>query len=260
MEPEQKLMKHWGLCEMKPIIGVMPLWDDEKDSIWMLPGYMDGISEAGGIPIIFPFSADKQEIYQLLELCDGVLMTGGQDVSPKLYHEEPMEGLVECCGKRDEMEEIVLEKALEDDKPVLGICRGIQFINAALGGTLYQDIPLQHPSGTSHQQRAPYDMPAHEVTIVEGSPLHKCLSATQLSVNSLHHQAVREPAPGLEVMACSSDGLIEAVHMPGKRFLWAVQWHPEFSYKTDESSRKIFEAFVDATEEYHKGVSRGRIR
>lgn len=78
---------------MKPIIGVMPLWDDEKDSIWMLPGYMDGINEAGGLPIIFPFSADRQEIDQLLGLCDGILMTGGHDVSPELYHEEPMERL-----------------------------------------------------------------------------------------------------------------------------------------------------------------------
>lgn len=231
---------------MKPIIGVMPLWDDEKDSIWMLPGYMDGINEAGGLPIIFPFSADRQEIYQLLGLCDGILMTGGHDVSPKLYHEEPMETLVECCGKRDEMEKIVLEKALEEDVPVLGICRGIQFINAALGGTLYQDIPLQHPSGVDHHQKAPYDIPAHIVTIVKGSPLHKCLSITQLPVNSLHHQAVRELAPGLEAMACSPDGLVEAAFMPGKRFLWAVQWHPEFSYKSDVNSRKILRAFVDA--------------
>lgn len=235
---------------MKPVIGVMPLWDDEKDSIWMLPGYMDGINEAGGLPIIFPFSADRQEIYQLLGLCDGILMTGGHDVSPKLYHEEPMEKLVECCVKRDEMEKIVLEKALEDDVPVLGICRGIQFINAALGGTLYQDIPLQHPSGVDHHQKAPYDIPAHIVTIMKGSPLHKCLSITQLPVNSLHHQAVRELAPGLEAMACSPDGLVEAAFLPGKRFFWAVQWHPEFSYKSDDNSRKILKAFVDAAELY----------
>lgn len=235
---------------MKPIIGVMPLWDDEKDSIWMLPGYMDGINEAGGLPIIFPFSADRQEIDQLLGFCDGILMTGGHDVSPELYHEEPMENLVECCEKRDGLEKIVLEKALEDDVPVLGICRGIQFINAALGGTLFQDIPLQHPSETDHHQKAPYDIPAHEVTIAKGSPVHNCLSITQLPVNSLHHQAVRELAPKLEAMACSPDGLVEAVHMPGKRFLWAVQWHPEFSYKSDDNSRKIFKAFVDAAGQY----------
>ncbi len=233
---------------MKPVIGVIPLWDDEKDSIWMLPGYIDGISEAGGLPIIFPLTADSQNIDQLFGLCDGILLTGGQDVSAKLYDEEPLVGLVEYCGKRDAMEEIVLEKALKDDVPVLGICRGIQFINAALGGTLYQDIPLQHPSAVNHHQKAPYDIPAHEVAIVKDSPLYNCLSTTQLDVNSCHHQAIRKLAPGLEVMAISPDGLVEAVHLPGKRFLWAVQWHPEFSYKLDENSRKILRAFVEAAE------------
>ena len=231
---------------MRPVIGVIPLWDDEKDSIWMLPGYLDGISEAGGLPIIFPLTTDEQELRQLFELCDGVLLTGGHDVSPELYHEEPLEGLVECCRKRDEMEGIIFKMALEDDVPVLGICRGIQFINAALGGTLYQDLPLQHPSAVDHHQKAPYDVPAHEVQIVKDSPLYKCLSIAGLPVNSCHHQAIRELAPKLEVMACSPDGLVEAVHMPGRRFVWAVQWHPEFSYKTDENSRKILRAFVDA--------------
>ena len=117
------------------------------------------------------------------------------------------------------MEEIVLAKALKEDVPVLGICRGIQFINAALGGTLYQDIPLQHPSSVNHHQKAPYDIPAHEVAIVEGSPLYDCLSSTQLAVNSCHHQAIRELAPGLEVMACSPDGLVEAVYMGSSREL-----------------------------------------
>ena len=177
---------------MKKIIGVMPLWDDEKNSIWMLPGYMDGIKQAGGIPFIFPFSDDEDELSALMEMCGGILFTGGHDVSPEMYHEIPLEGLISCCEKRDNMESIVLKLALEADKSILGICRGIQFINAALGGTLYQDIPLQHPSGVDHHQKAPYDIPAHIVTIVKGSPLHKCLSITQLPVNSLHHQAVRE--------------------------------------------------------------------
>ena len=231
---------------MRPVIGVIPLWDDQKESIWMLPGYLDGISEAGGLPIILPLSADEQELRQLFELCDGVLLTGGHDVSPELYHEEPLTGLVECCRERDEMEGIILKMALEDDVPVLGICRGIQFINAALGGTLYQDLPLQHPSDVDHRQKAPYDIPAHEVKIVKDSPLYKCLSIVRLPVNSCHHQAIRELSPELEAMACSPDGLVEAVHMPRRKFVWAVQWHPEFSYKTDENSRKILKAFVDA--------------
>ncbi len=231
---------------MKPIIGVMPLWDDEKDSIWMLPGYMDGVHQAGGLPIIFPFSTDEDELDQLITLCDGFLFTGGHDVSPAIYHESPLAGLDSCCVKRDEMETLVLGKAIGLAKPVLGICRGIQFINAALGGTLYQDIPSQHPSGIEHHQCAPYDRPIHDVLVRTGSPLYRCLGVERLPVNSYHHQAVKELAPVLEIMAVSPDGLVEALHMPGHRFLWAVQWHPEFSYKTDPKSMKIFSAFVGA--------------
>ena len=144
------------------------------------------------------------------------------------------------------MEGIVLKMALERDKPVLGICRGIQFINAFLGGTLYQDLPTQHPSQTNHRQPAPYDRPVHDVTVAGKSPLHDCLACDRLAVNSCHHQAVRTLAPALQAMAFSPDGLVEAAYMPGKRFVWAVQWHPEFSFRTDAASRKIFRAFTES--------------
>lgn len=231
---------------MKPIVGIMPLWDDEKNSIWMLPGYMDGILQAGGTPVIFPFSDEEEEIFRLTGLCDGFLFTGGHDVSPKLYQEEPLEGLVSVCKKRDELERMVLGNALALDKPVLGICRGIQFINVALGGDLYQDIPLLHPSEVEHHQSAPYDIPVHEVSLSPGTPLRKLLGVETLPVNSYHHQAVRTVASSLKRMAVSPDGLVEAVYKEDQKFLWAVQWHPEFSYKTDAHSRKIFQAFVDA--------------
>ena len=231
---------------MKPIIGIIPLFDDEKDSLWMLPGYLDGISQAGGIPIVFPFTTDEQELRQLMRMCDGFLFTGGHDVSPMVYNEEPLEDLIDCCEKRDRMETIVLKEAISDDKPVLGICRGIQFINAVLGGKLYQDLPTQHPSEVNHHQTLPYDVPTHNVAIVADSPLHKCLEVEQLPVNSYHHQAVRIIAPGLIVMAAAADGIVEAIYKPDNRFLWALQWHPEFSYRTDANSMKIFRAFVDA--------------
>ncbi len=231
---------------MKPIVGVMPLWDDEKDSLWMLPGYLDGLQEAGALPLVFPFTRDRAEIGQLASLCAGFLLTGGQDVSPALYHQTPLAGLTECCPKRDEMETLVLEEALRTDKPVLGICRGLQFLNVFLGGTLYQDLPSQHPSSVVHRQRAPYDRPAHPVALVPFSPLQKCLGTETLPVNSCHHQAVRDLASGLEAMAFSPDGLAEAFWRPQSRFLWAVQWHPEFSFRTDPNSLRIFRAFVSA--------------
>lgn len=230
----------------KPIIGVMPLWDDEKDSLWMLPGYFDGIIQAGGLPVMLPLTDAAVDLEQLVDKCDGFLFTGGHDVSPEIYNEIPLEGLVSTFRKRDVMEGIVLKKAITMDKPVLGICRGIQFINAALGGTLYQDLPTQHPSDIEHHQKPPYDIPVHTVDLALDSPLYNLLGDAKLAVNSYHHQAVKDVAFPLKVMATAPDGVVEAVYMPQHRFLWALQWHPEFSYKTDESSRSIFKAFVDA--------------
>ena len=231
----------------KPIIGVMPLWDDEKKSLWMLPGYFDSIIQAGGIPVMLPLTTDELDLEHLVQKCNGFLFTGGHDVSPEIYNEKPIEGKVSSFRDRDDMELYILNRAISLDKPVLGICRGIQFINAALGGTLYQDLPTQHPSDIEHHQKPPYDIPVHTVDFESGSPLYNLLGIEKLAVNSYHHQAVKNVAPKLKVMATAPDGLVEAVYMPEHRFLWAVQWHPEFSFKTDESSRKIFKAFVDVS-------------
>ena len=125
---------------MKPIIGVTPLFDSEKDSVWMLPGYLEGITAAGGIPIILPLYSDSGDIKKCSELCDGFLFTGGQDVSPEIYGEEKTEFCGETSELRDTLESTLLKIAIDENKPVLGICRGLQFINAALGGTLYQDL------------------------------------------------------------------------------------------------------------------------
>ena len=234
---------------MKPLVGVMPLWDEDKDSIWMLPGYLDGLKEAGATPVIFPLTEDPEEISGLVDICDGILLTGGHDVTPLIYGEEPLEGKVSCCIARDNMEKLVLEDAMKKNKPVLGICRGIQFINAFLGGTLYQDLPSQHPSDIEHHQTPPYDIPVHDVSIRKSTPLYDCFGTEKISVNSYHHQAVKDVAPGLEVMAESEDGIVEAIYMPSYGFLWAVQWHPEFSYKKDVNSKKIFQAFVESLKE-----------
>ena len=229
---------------MKPLVGVMPLWDDEKDSLWMLPGYLEGLQEAGATPVILPLTEGREEIEHLVDICDGILLTGGHDVDPSVYGEEALNGTVLCCKARDNMERLVLEEAMQKDKPILGICRGIQLINALLGGTLYQDLPTQHPSDIDHHQTPPYDVPVHDVFIKKDSPLYDCLGSDRISVNSYHHQAVKDVAPCLEVMAKSEDGIVEALYKPFYRFLWAVQWHPEFSYKKDDNSRKIFKAFV----------------
>lgn len=230
----------------KAVIGVTPLWDRDRDSYWMLPGYLEGLELAGALPITLPLTEDTGDISRLVSLCDGFLFTGGQDVSPALYGEKTRATCGEICVKRDAFEQRLFAQALEQDKPMLGICRGIQFFNACLGGTLYQDLPTEHPSEVGHVMRPPYDQTVHPVALLPGTPLAALLGRTELGVNSYHHQAIKVLAPGLGEMARSEDGLVEAVYMPDKSFVWAVQWHPEFSFRTDESSRKIFSAFVAA--------------
>lgn len=231
---------------MKPVIGLIPLVDETRDSLWMLPGYMNGVSAAGGLPLMLPLTDDPAALSQAMALCDGFLLTGGHDVDPALYGQRPLPVCGTLCPQRDRMERIVLDTAIAQDKPLLGICRGVQFINAALGGTLWQDLPTQRPSDTEHHQSPPYDAPVHSVSLIPGSPLHTLLRRDSIAVNSYHHQAVRDVAPGLSVMATAEDGLVEALCMPGKRFLWGVQWHPEFAYRTDDNAMAIFRAFVDA--------------
>ena len=164
----------------KPIIGVTPLFDRERDSYWMLPGYLEGLEQAGAIPIVLPLPEDLDDLPQLVSLCDGLLFTGGQDVSPALYGETPKPTCGEICPARDRMEQALLHLALERDLPVLGICRGIQFLNAVLGGTLYQDLPTEHPSQTQHHMPPPYDRAAHTVTIQPGTPLAELLGTEHI--------------------------------------------------------------------------------
>lgn len=230
----------------RPMIGVVPLVDIGRDSYWMLPGYMEGLISADAIPVMLPLTSEPELLEQIVEKFDGFLFTGGQDISPAIYGEEALPVCGECCGKRDEMELALLKLAWKQNKSILGICRGIQLLNVGLGGTLYQDLPSQKSSEVEHHQSPPYDEPVHRVQIVENSPLHRLLNQSELSVNSYHHQAVRQLAPGLCAMAYSTDGLVEAVYAPEKNYIWAFQWHPEFSFQKDTHSRKIFRSFVNS--------------
>lgn len=233
---------------MKPLIGLVPLMDYKLESYWMLPGYMDGVTEAGGLPIMLPPTDDPAEIEQLVRTCDGIVITGGQDVDPALYGEERKPTCKELAPERDRMEPTLIAEALRQDKAILGICRGIQALNVALGGTLYQDLPTEHPSEITHSMDAPYDRAEHTVDVIDGTPLAKVLGAGELGVNSYHHQAIHDLAEPLRPMALAPDGLIEAVWDPSHHFVWAVQWHPEFFHKKDQASRDIFAAFVNGCE------------
>lgn len=231
---------------VRPVIGLIPLVDEGRESLWMLPGYMDAAIAAGALPVMLPLTDDAEQLGQLFHMCDGILLTGGHDVSPELYGAKPLGACEACSPERDRMETKLLEMALAADKPVLGICRGIQLLNAALGGTLWQDLPSQHPSEIAHRMRPPYDAAAHMVTVLPDTPLAELLGAGELPVNSRHHQAVRGLAAPLRAMAVSPDGLVEAAWYPGKRFVWGVQWHPEHSWRSDPAAMRIFKKFTDA--------------
>ena len=230
----------------RPLIAVTPLMDYGRDSLWMLPGYMEAIMRAGGTPVMLPLTDDADILAQCAERFDAFLFTGGPDVGPVVGAAASATGRSEVLSpERDRMESILLPAVMAWDKPILGICRGIQFINAALRGTLWQDLPSQHPSDIEHHMNPPYDAFGHNVSLVPGTPLASLFAGqTEIAVNSYHHQAVREPAAGLEVMAVAPDGVIEALYRPASHFLWAVQWHPEFLYKVDPRSQAIFDAFV----------------
>jgi putative glutamine amidotransferase len=196
---------------------------------------------------MLPRTVDEETARQLAGLCAGFLFTGGEDVSPEFYGEDVLPFCGPICKERDAMEKTLFSIAvLGQNKKAFGICRGIQLFNVLLGGTLYQDIPAQVPHSTlSHRQDPPYNRPIHQVKIEPGSPLHDVVGTDTLAVNSHHHQAIAELSPQLIPMARAEDGLIEAVRMKDRAFVWAVQWHPEWLL-SEESHRKLFSRFVDA--------------
>ena len=230
----------------RKVIGLIPLYDDEKESYWMLPGYMKMLEAEKAIPVMLPLTSNEEELDFFLEICGGFLLTGGHDVSPSVYHAEREPWCGACCELRDEMERYILKKAVERDKAVLGICRGVQFMNACYGGSLYQDLTVEHAGGIDHHMKPPYNRVAHQVSLQKDSLLYQILGTEWLGVNSYHHQAIKQLSPHFQAMALSEDGLIEAICMPSKKFVAGVQWHPEFSYETDENSRKLVKAFVAA--------------
>ena len=226
-----------------PVIGVTPLYDVELESIWMLPGYMDAILKSGGLPIILPLTDDRLVIKNAVSKLDGVLVTGGPDVNPKYYGEEKSKYCGTTLEIRDKLELFVINEAIIQNKPIFGICRGCQIINVYFGGTLYQDLPSEHPSEIHHRMEGPNNTFEHNVIVEKDSILNNIVG-NEMGVNSCHHQAVKKLGKGLTPSAYASDGIIEAFESKENK-VFAVQWHPERLYDVDENNLKLFSFFVD---------------
>jgi putative glutamine amidotransferase len=231
---------------VRPCIGITTAHNAERNYYYCRHSYVGGVRQAGGVPLLLPPLSDQDELLSCAARIDALLLSGGGDVRPSLFGEQPHWQLGEFDPERDDFELGMLRSMIDLRKPVLGICRGIQVINVALGGTLYQDLVSQQPQSLQHQQAAARRYPAHAVTVRQGSRLSDALGATRLQVNSLHHQAIKDVASGLQATARADDGVIEGVEASGHPWLLGVQWHPEWMWEHDPAAVSLFRALVSA--------------
>ena len=233
----------------RPVIGITSWFDSGEARFWLKRNYARVVWKAGGVPFSLPhLSGMITDLGEVIESIDGLLLAGGTDLDPNTFGQEPKFELNEIDPIRDELELGLAKLALEEGFPVLAICRGIQVLNVAAGGNLYQDLAQQRDNVLNHDQDAPRWHPTHEVEICRGSILHKIVGKDKIKVNSLHHQNVMNLGRDLEVTARSSDGLIEAIEHKEARFQLGVQWHPEAMSDRDESSYQIFSRLIEVSD------------
>jgi putative glutamine amidotransferase len=240
---------------MKPVIGVTPDYNagDRKDwggrepTYFLRARYVRAIEEVGGIPLILPLVEDRAARTRLLRDIDGLLLTGsGPDLPPALYGERQRYTFQVMSERRSTFELDMVQLARKADVPVLGICGGMQTMNVACGGSLFQDISSQFAKSLQHRQPKPATALSHTVTITPGSLLRRVMRTVTLRVNSSHHQSVKAVASSLVASAVAPDGIIEAIESPAHRFFLGIQWHPEFLFDRYRLHRRLFEAFLRA--------------
>lgn len=229
--------------ERRPIIGITTYARDEDGHFCLPTEYVDAVRRAGGIPVLLPPGEPFQA--ELLEHLDGLILSGGGDLDPALYQGAAHETIYMVDPERDRSEIELARAVVERNLPTFSICRGAQVLNVALGGTLIEHLPDVVGEQIAH--RDPARKPTrHEITVEPGSRLAEIVSQQQTRAASWHHQAVRQVAPGLRVVARAPDGTIEAMEMPEHPWLIAVQWHPEITAAEDPDQQRLFEAFVTA--------------
>lgn len=236
-----------GLDGMQPIIGITASIKDNKKTTINNDNYQ-AITQSLGIPVILPNLLKEDEIEGLANTIDGLLLTGGGDIDPTLFGEEPHINLGGITPNRDVFEMALIKRMLDMNKPIMAICRGCQILNIAAGGDMYQDIYTQEKRELlQHVQNAPRSYGSHFVNVREGSLLHQTVQKATFKVNSFHHQAVRKMGKGFQVSATSSDGIIEAIESTQHKFVVGLQWHPECMITHgDPQAKALFDEFIKA--------------
>ncbi len=236
-----------------PVIGIPCSFEHLPDRkhhsqqyFYLYRPYVSAIHDAGGVPIIIPVGLEARYSRKVLEIIDGLLLAGAvPDIDPNRYGDPPQAKLGRVDPREDRTEIELFNLAFNKNLPILGLCRGIQVINVALDGTLYQDIGSQVRMSLNHDPKFPPTEVCHAVHVEEGSKLHKVLGETEMWVNSTHHQAVKLHGKSLVVSARASDGVTEGIEHPTKKWIIGVQWHPELLYRKDKIQANLFNAFIE---------------
>ena len=216
--------------------------------------YTESVIQTGGTPMLIPVTTDSIVLVDIISRLDGIILIGGADIHPSYYNEEPIEQLGEVDSLRDVYDISLIRLAAQRGVPMLGICRGEQLINVAFGGTLYQDIPAQHPDTTvRHNQEEPSSVPTHAVNLLPDSEMARITGETQLFTNTHHHQAVKQVAPGFRITAWATDSIPEAIENIEGKPIWGVQFHPEaLTVAGDSISARFFYFLVDKAITFRK--------
>lgn len=236
------------MSEKQPLIGVTASVNPENGGPCTSQAYLTALSDSGALPLILPHTLTKTDCRRLAGKLDGFLFTGGPDVHPFYFGEDTLEGCGSHSPQRDRTELQLFSEIFARKKPIFGICRGIQLINIALGGDIWQDIGRQTERGLpiAHSQPFSPSVPSHHVALKKDSLLSSVTGSERIEVNSSHHQAVRRPAKCLTICAQAQDEIIEGLEHPGYPFLLGVQWHPELLYHSHSHAERLFSAFVNA--------------
>lgn len=239
---------------MKPIIGITARHDLESDTLIVNTGYYRAILKSGGIPFMIPVTEDETDNKAIISNIDGVILTGGNDVDPKYFNESPIKEMGEISPDRDIQEIYLAKVALSQNIPILGICRGMQVLNIAAQGDIYQDIYSQilNINLIKHFQDAPKWYATHEIIIEENTKLFEIINEKNIRVNSFHHQSVKSVCEEFTIVARSEDGIIEAIENKYNDFAIGIQWHPEVMWERDNTQLKIFNNLVYSALKFKK--------